>query len=330
MNLGTEMVSIILPAYNASRYIAESIASIQRQTYDNWELIVVDDGSDDDTSAVVTGLKDSRIRLIRHQHNAGVSAARNTGMLAAKGQYLTFLDADDYWHVDFLKNMIGKIETSGRDVAYCGYAEVDNSGTILRPYPYIYLEGAILIPYITKKTWLTMCSFVVRKSLIDRFGIRFQTGCRMGEDQEFVIKMLSVGEVAAENREMFFYRQHPSSVTKKTWDWRVYIEAIEAIDRARLFIAENNVVDKQLALEALDRKAAFETLDILGNMMTLGFYDELSNILACGWGQRLTKIKVSTLSPAYMLKYVAVVSDNRFLWALLSLLRKIRYAFSMG
>src|SRR5438105_5911605 len=89
------LVSVIVPTYNRRETIQAAIASVQRQTFEDWELIVVDDGSTDDTAALIEG-SDPRLVLIR-QKNQGVNAARNTGMLRARGQYIAFLDSDDEW-----------------------------------------------------------------------------------------------------------------------------------------------------------------------------------------------------------------------------------------
>src|SRR5215831_11307850 len=89
------LVSIIVPTYNRSETIRASIASVQRQTYQDWELIVVDDGSTDETAALIEG-SDPRLVLIR-QENQGVNAARNAAMLRARGRYISFLDSDDEW-----------------------------------------------------------------------------------------------------------------------------------------------------------------------------------------------------------------------------------------
>lgn len=95
-------VSIVLPAYNAEMFVGDAVNSVLSQTCEDWELIVIDDGSIDGTSEVVSGFDDARIQLIR-QSNAGVSAARNRGLRAARGGYITFLDADDLLPPDALK-----------------------------------------------------------------------------------------------------------------------------------------------------------------------------------------------------------------------------------
>ena len=102
-----ELASIIIPAYNAERYISEAIESVINQTYTNWELIIVNDGSTDNTEKIAQSYaqKDSRITYIT-QENKGVSVARNIGYNASKGDYLGFLDADDYWLPDNLDEKI--------------------------------------------------------------------------------------------------------------------------------------------------------------------------------------------------------------------------------
>ncbi|MDO8837370.1 MAG: glycosyltransferase family A protein [Parvibaculum sp.] len=95
-------VSIVLPAYNAEMFVGDAVNSVLSQTCEDWELIVIDDGSNDGTSEVVSGFNDARIKLIR-QPNAGVSTARNRGLRAARGGYITFLDADDLLPPDALK-----------------------------------------------------------------------------------------------------------------------------------------------------------------------------------------------------------------------------------
>ena len=107
MNNPEELVSIIVPVYNAGIYIEETINSVRAQTYICWELILVDDHSKDDTLSVVknylASVNDERIRLIEKKTNEGAAAARNRGIDAAKGRYIAFLDADDLWMPDKLE-----------------------------------------------------------------------------------------------------------------------------------------------------------------------------------------------------------------------------------
>ena len=108
----TPLVSVITPAFNAGRYIGETIASVQGQTWRDWELLVVDDGSSDDTADRVREfLWDRRIRLLS-QSNCGVSAARNAGLRLARGSYIAFLDADDAWKPENLERKLHALTTT--------------------------------------------------------------------------------------------------------------------------------------------------------------------------------------------------------------------------
>jgi glycosyltransferase involved in cell wall biosynthesis len=101
----TPLVSVIMPVYNAENYVAMAIQSVEDQTYENWELLIVDDGSTDNSKSVILEFKDPRVKYFS-QVNTGVSAARNTGLLNRKGEYICFLDADDQLPVDSISMRI--------------------------------------------------------------------------------------------------------------------------------------------------------------------------------------------------------------------------------
>lgn len=129
------LVSIITPCYNGEKYIRETIDSVIAQTYPDWEMIIVDDGSKDNSAAIVREYadKDPRIQLIQ-QANAGSAAARNNGIRRAEGQYIALLDADDLWHPDFLKKQIEFMKRKDAVCVYCSYRRIDeNSREIMRP-----------------------------------------------------------------------------------------------------------------------------------------------------------------------------------------------------
>ena len=123
------LVSIIMPAYNNEHYIVESISSVLLQTYTNWELIVIDDASNDNTSSVLDRFTDKRIKLISNSINKGVAATRNIGIKAASGQYIAFLDSDDLWFRNKLSLQITALEEDINAVCSHGsYIRIDSSG----------------------------------------------------------------------------------------------------------------------------------------------------------------------------------------------------------
>ena len=126
-----ELVSIVMPTYNSEKFVLHSIQSVLQQTYDNWELIVVDDGSTDNTGNLVLSLQDSRIKLIQLDLNQGPSKARNVGIEAAKGRYIAFLDSDDLWMPTKLEKQVNFLMTNDLAFTYSSYFLIDERNRIL-------------------------------------------------------------------------------------------------------------------------------------------------------------------------------------------------------
>ena len=121
------LVSVIMPAYNAAPFIEEAITSVLRQTVTDWELLVIDDQSGDNTREIIEKFteRDSRIRMILNDRNMGVAKTRNRGLDLVRGKYVALLDSDDYWHPTMLEAMIARAEESSADLVYCSYELVD-------------------------------------------------------------------------------------------------------------------------------------------------------------------------------------------------------------
>ena len=134
------MISVVIPLYNKEQSIASTLQTVQNQTYQDFEIVIVDDGSTDHSVEEVTKVLNPRIRLI-HQENAGVSAARNRGIEEAKGEYIAFLDADDEWKPDYLKTQYELTQKYPEcSVFACNYEFKDTQGkvtpTIIRKLPF--------------------------------------------------------------------------------------------------------------------------------------------------------------------------------------------------
>ena len=127
------LVSIITPMYNSEFFISETINSIINQTYQNWELLLIDDGSRDKTIQIVKEFiaKYPNIKLLENQINQGAAVSRNRGIEAAKGDYIAFLDADDLWKPEKLKKQLAFMEVESCDVCFSSYDLIDESGRLL-------------------------------------------------------------------------------------------------------------------------------------------------------------------------------------------------------
>ncbi len=123
-----KLVSVIMPSYNTEQYIAKSIQSVIDQTHTNWELIIVDDCSTDNTDDVVASFDDERIIYLKNEKNSGAAISRNRALREAKGDYIAFLDSDDLWHPQKLEKQISFMEENGHSFSYTCYKQIDEAG----------------------------------------------------------------------------------------------------------------------------------------------------------------------------------------------------------
>lgn len=127
------LVTIVMPAYNAEKYIHEAIASVVAQTYGNWQLIVIDDCSLDNTHEIALGFGDARIKVVRNMTNRGIAYGRTKGIALADGEWIAFLDADDMWEKDKLQKQISLLaKRKDAVLLYCGSAFMDENGNRLK------------------------------------------------------------------------------------------------------------------------------------------------------------------------------------------------------
>jgi len=135
------LVSIIMPSWNTEKFIAESIQSVINQTYTNWELIIVDDCSNDNSEEVILAYKDSRIRYIKNDKNLGAALTRNRGLEEANGEWIAFLDSDDLWTPDKLAHQIEFMVSNGYSFSFTEYEKIDEDSKPLG----IYVSGPNIV-----------------------------------------------------------------------------------------------------------------------------------------------------------------------------------------
>ena len=123
-----DLVSVIMPSYNTAGYIGQSIQSVIEQTYPNWELIIVDDCSTDNTDEIVLSFDDKRIIYLKNEMNGGAAISRNRALREAKGRWIAFLDSDDLWIPEKLEKQISFMEENNYSFSYTNYEEIDENG----------------------------------------------------------------------------------------------------------------------------------------------------------------------------------------------------------
>lgn len=130
------LVSVVMPVFNSSLYLHETISSIMNQTYTNWELLCVDDGSVDDSASIIQAFQDNRIRYIRNEKNSGIAYSRNRGISEAKGELIAFLDSDDLAHLQRLQRQVERItQDTSVDVIFTRIQQIDVYGNPAGKWP---------------------------------------------------------------------------------------------------------------------------------------------------------------------------------------------------
>lgn len=246
-------VSVIVPVYKVEDYLNRCVDSILNQTFEDFELILVDDGSPDNCGAMCDeyAKKDGRIHVI-HQENGGLSAARNTGIDSAQGDYLVFVDSDDWLHPQYLESMYGAIMESGALVACCNYKHTPKySIPIIERAPFVYSmkkpEDVYLNPErtgIQAYAW----RYMFRKELLD--GIRFPHG-KLWEDMFTIPKIIfQVDSIAFIDKELYYYFYRIDSIVNKAWSLKK-LDNIDAVEFNLSYFSDSpsNVLKKALCIE---------------------------------------------------------------------------------
>ncbi len=218
----TPLVSVIMPAYNAQKYISEAVTSVRNQTWQRWELIIVNDGSTDSTPAIVADFcrQDDRIRLITRE-NGKLAKARNTGLAAASGDFIAFLDADDTWQPGKLEQQMHVYEETGADVIFSDAFDIYEVPGHSRFHPFAGLSGSfpgnMMLTVLYSGNVLPVSSVLLRQS-------DAASGCRFDEnpdilgleDHEMWLQLASRGAKFFGIREKLVgYRHHREQMSRR-------------------------------------------------------------------------------------------------------------------
>lgn len=218
--------SIVMPAYNAGNFIEEAIQSVVSQTYKNWELIVVDDGSTDNTSIIIKNFQqiDSRI-IYLFQENNKQAAARNYGIKQSKGDWIAFLDADDIWLPQKLEIQIKYIKKIKADVFYTSGYEFETITKKQKLYNTSYglKSGLMLYPILFETNMIPVLSAIININWIKKMGVQDErmqfVGC---EDWDYFLRLaLNNALFYGINEPLFLYRLNPTGISKNSIQMRL-------------------------------------------------------------------------------------------------------------
>lgn len=212
------LVSIVMPAYNAEKYIVSAIESVIKQTYTNWELIVVDDCSTDTTVKIVQNLlvNDHRIKLIQRDVNSGKpSIAKNEALKHINGIYIAFLDSDDLWVENKLDIQISFMESNKHvELTYTGGYWIDSSDKIIKKFMPKYACGYNL-PNQLRRYEINNQSVIITKKALDKTLQKFSENITIGEDYNLFMHIIALYESCAIKEYLVKYRIHENAITKR-------------------------------------------------------------------------------------------------------------------
>jgi GT2 family glycosyltransferase len=242
------LISVIMPCYNAAAYLQEAVASVFMQGIKDIELIVIDDGSTDQSLQLLSALQSQHPQLtVLQQSNTGPYPARNRGLEAAQGQYIAFLDADDYWAEDCLEKLYAGLKLSDADLSYCGWQNIMQAGDNSPPYvPPAYEEEDMFQHFLQGCPW-PIHAALVKRTLIDQAG-GFSTRCFSSMDYDFWLRLAAISQRIIRVPEVLaFYRWHDQGQISAT-KWR---QVLDARSVRQEFIATNPSLVAHLSVDTL-------------------------------------------------------------------------------
>lgn len=219
-----ELVSIIIPVYNAEKYIKETIKTIADQTYTNWEAIFVDDCSTDKSASIIEEQLSSKIKLIRLKKNLGTAIARNAGIKEAKGRYLSFLDADDLWEKNKIEKQLEFMKENNYHFSYTAFKFVDEKNE--KQSRKISVQKELTYKEALKNTRILSIAVMIDLKYIPKKDCYMENA--MNEDIATWWKLLKKGNIAyGLNDVLVYYRRHKESKTcnklrNARYRWELY------------------------------------------------------------------------------------------------------------
>lgn len=211
-------ISVIIPAYNSEETIVQTIKTVIRQTFHDFELIVIDDGSKDKTPELVHSIKDDRIKLFSYE-NGGLPTARNRGMTHSNGEFIAFLDADDLWTPDKLELQLAALKQSseaGLAYSWTYFMDINERGeaVTLLPSPSYSFEGDVYEKLLVSDFIHSGSNTLIRRQTLDSVG-NFDSTLKSCEDWDYWLRVAASWHFVVVPKHQVFYRRSPNSMSSK-------------------------------------------------------------------------------------------------------------------
>lgn len=244
------LISLIVPVYNVENYLEKCLNSIRNQSYKNIQVIIINDGSNDNSCNIIDKYVnlDTRFQKV-YQNNSGVGEARNNGILISKGQYIMFIDSDDYLHENFIQDLYNNIEKNKADIAVCDYYAVFESNKIIK-YEKNWIcnknilndKEEIMKLFLLNNMAIVPWNKLYKKSLFEFEKKPFPSNLK-NEDIEGIFKIFYCAEkVSYVNKGLYYYLQRENSATK-TYDNSIF-DMFTVLDNVKNYLINRNEYTK--------------------------------------------------------------------------------------
>ena len=249
-NLEKPLVSVLMPVYNAEEYIEKSIESILNQTYKNFEFIIVDDFSSDNSVKIICLFSDSRIRLITKNNNSGIAKTLNIGLENAKGKYIIRMDADDICHHNRIHKQVEFLENN-EDYILCGsnYKTIDENIIVKLPQNNESIKLGLL-----SNCCIAHPTVAIRFNVLKQYNIHYDSIMEPAEDYDLWVSLASKGKYYNLQEELLYYRVHEEQISnkrKKEQDQKSFAVKIKYISSFyKKIIEKEEVILKKILLSS--------------------------------------------------------------------------------
>ncbi|OWT33403.1 hypothetical protein BGI41_02605 [Methanobrevibacter sp. 87.7] len=273
-------VSVIIPVYNASKYIEKTLKSLVSQSFKDFEIILVDDGSEDDSVNIINEflLNYDFTFIVDSQEDKGVSSARNRGLELASGKYIIFLDDDDILNTNHIENLYNSLINNNADLSFTYLSKINEEGKYLTDISsydsiknldlidsdeFIKLELNMSIPF-------SFVELMYKKDILDKYSIRFNENINYGEDTEFALKSLVCSHNVAISHEFtYLYLQRDDSITSNAYLER--FDFINVLDNFAKYYMDYSENKSKEIVDLIYTKRIPKS--IFGNLMFLFYCD---------------------------------------------------------
>ena len=239
-----KLISVIIPVYGVEKYISQCLDSVINQSYKNLEIIVVNDGTKDRSAEIAReyAQKDNRIKVYDYE-NGGLSVARNRGLELAKGEYISFLDSDDWLHPDFYKKLADALETNNADIAKCSFIEIDTATEKIKCFQGSKIKEADFGLYFSKGIlWIVVWNALYKREIVT--GVLYPAGVNFEDNYASGMYIFKAGRVVELQDALYYYRRNLSGLSKEIK--KRPFDSLIAISRLKNDLLQLGFTDKRL------------------------------------------------------------------------------------